>query len=116
MTSSHSRGLRGCLSVMARLGQDPWEEAARWVQLPRDEIVDRLTQGIVQMPVSEQALLNARETAERLVQLLPSRAIHSETAATSASGRARLTGWTPVYVAMTLLAAAVLASQLVGRS
>ena len=59
------------LSVLARLGLDPWAEAAKWTKLPRATTIDRLTQSIAQMPLQPQALLNARDTASRLIQLLP---------------------------------------------
>src|ERR1700744_1667271 len=59
------------LSVLARLGRDPWEEAARWADLPKATIVDRLPQCITQRPLAEQALRDANRTALRLIQLLP---------------------------------------------
>jgi hypothetical protein len=60
------------LSVLARLGQDPWAEAANWVKLPKAATIDQLTQSISQMPLSPQALDEARATATRLIKLLPS--------------------------------------------
>ena len=60
------------LSVLARLGQDPWAEAAKWAKLPKSAMIDRLAQSIAQMPLSPQAIGDARATASRLVQLLPS--------------------------------------------
>jgi hypothetical protein len=59
------------LSVLARLGQDPWSEAAKWTKLPKAAMIDRLAQCIAQMPLSPQALAEVRATAARLVQLLP---------------------------------------------
>jgi hypothetical protein len=59
------------LSVLARLGHDPWELAGQWAKLPKAMIIDRLTQSIVQMPLSEQARRDARQTATRLSLLLP---------------------------------------------
>src|SRR3954462_9018597 len=60
------------LSVLARLGQDPWAEAARWTKLPKSTTVDTLARSIAQMPLAPQALAEARQTASRLVMLLPS--------------------------------------------
>lgn len=60
------------LSVLARLGKDPWVEAGNWVGMPKATIVDRLTQSISQMPLTPQALTDARATAARLILLLPS--------------------------------------------
>jgi hypothetical protein len=59
------------LSVLARLGKDPWAEAAKWVNMPKAAIVERLTQSISQMPLCPQALTDARATAARLILLLP---------------------------------------------
>src|SRR4051794_512570 len=59
------------LSVLARLGQDPWTEAARWTKLPRSTTIDKLAGSIAQMPLAPQALAEARQTASRLVLLLP---------------------------------------------
>lgn len=60
------------LSVLARLGQDPWAEAAKWTKLPKATTIDRLAQSIAQMPLSSQAINEARSTASRLILLLPS--------------------------------------------
>ncbi len=60
------------LSVLARLGQDPWVEAAKWTKLPKATIIDRLAQSIAQMPLQSQSIKEARSTASRLVLLLPS--------------------------------------------
>jgi hypothetical protein len=60
------------LSVLARLGQDPWAEAGRWAGLPRAAAIDCLACSISQMPLSPEALLAAHATAARLVGLLPS--------------------------------------------
>lgn len=62
------------LSVLARLGQDPWAEAAKWTKLPKAAIIDRLAQCISEMPLCPQALSDARATASRLILLLPSQA------------------------------------------
>jgi hypothetical protein len=59
------------LTVLARLGEDPWAEAARWARLPKDAIVELLTQCISQMPLCPQSLAEARATATRLIPLLP---------------------------------------------
>jgi hypothetical protein len=59
------------LSMIARLGQDPWAEAARWAKLPRAGAIEGLAQSIAQMPLVPAALAETRATAARLVQLLP---------------------------------------------
>jgi hypothetical protein len=60
------------LSTLARLGQDPWAEAARWTKLPKAAMVESLAQSISQMPLAPQAIAEARATALRLSLLLPS--------------------------------------------
>jgi len=59
------------LSVLARLGRDPWAEAARWSTLPKRQSIDSLVQSIGQMPLSAEALADVRATATRLIQKLP---------------------------------------------
>jgi hypothetical protein len=61
------------LSLLARLGKDPWIEAAAWADKPRDTAIMLLTNSISQMPPNQQALDDARQTASRLIGLLPSR-------------------------------------------
>jgi hypothetical protein len=60
------------LSTLARLGRDPWAQAAEWARMPPAAIIAGLTQSIVQMPLCPRALADARATAGRLALLLPS--------------------------------------------
>lgn len=59
------------LSVLARLGQDPWAEAARWAKMPKTAAIDCLAQSIGKMPLGPQALAETFATASSLIQLLP---------------------------------------------
>jgi len=59
------------LSVLARLGEDPWVEAARWAKMPKSAAVDCLSQSIDKMPLGLLALADTSATASRLVLLLP---------------------------------------------
>jgi hypothetical protein len=59
------------LSMLARLGRDPWAEAARWAALPQEGAIESLAQDIDQMPLVPSALAEAHATATRLIQLLP---------------------------------------------
>ncbi len=59
------------LSLLARLGKDPWTEAAAWARKPKDAAIRLLTDSISQMPPNQQALDDAHLTASRLVDLLP---------------------------------------------
>jgi hypothetical protein len=57
------------LSVLARLGLDPWEEAAKLAQLPRASAVQRLVSLIAAIP---SAYPDAGTVSNRLIGLLPS--------------------------------------------
>ena len=59
------------LSVLARLGNDPWAQAASWAAMPRAAAIDGLSQGIAQMPLVPAPLMGSRDIAARLVELLP---------------------------------------------
>ena len=59
------------LSVLARLGKDPWEKAVGWVTLPRAAAIDDLSQSIAQMPLAPSVLATSRDIAARALQLLP---------------------------------------------
>jgi len=59
------------LSLLARLGKDPWTEAADWSAKSRDAAIKSLADSISQMPPNQQALDEAHLTASRLVLLLP---------------------------------------------
>ena len=61
------------LSVLARLGMDPWQEAGRLAKLPRTAAVDGLARIIATMPASLWSLPDATAIAARLVALLPAR-------------------------------------------
>ncbi len=59
------------LSLLARLGKEPWDEAAAWSRKPKDAAIRSLTDSISQMPPNQQAFDDAHLTASRLVALLP---------------------------------------------
>ncbi len=59
------------LSVLARLDQDPWIEAARWARLPKAAAVECLVSIIDGIPLSPGGASSTRVTAARLVMLLP---------------------------------------------
>lgn len=77
------------LSLLARLGKDPWTEAAKWAALPKSRVIDSLAQSIVEMPLAPSALACARESAVRLVQLLPT---NTQSAQMGNAGRSTM--WT----------------------
>jgi hypothetical protein len=92
------------LSVLARLGQDPWTEAARLTRLPKDAIIDCLANSISQMPLCPQALVEARTTAARLMLLLPSQALSPRKLETSPARKSSIPGWVPLAVFAAALA------------
>lgn len=59
------------LSMLARLGKDPWDEAAAWAGQPKAAAIRLLTDSISRMPPNQQAFDDAQLTASRLVNLLP---------------------------------------------
>lgn len=62
------------LSMLARLGKDPWAEAARWAELPTAAVIDDLSQCMVRMPLVPAVIAGSRQSAEQLVKLLPGKA------------------------------------------
>ncbi len=91
-------------SVLARLGQDPWAEAARWVSLPKATIIDRLAGCIAQMPLSPQALSESRQTAARLVTLLPAHANTASGETDRLPGLSAVPAWMPMALILGALA------------
>ena len=59
------------LSVLARAGRDPWIEAARLAELPRDAAADSLAAAITCLPVGSLPPAHARMVALCLMPLLP---------------------------------------------
>jgi hypothetical protein len=59
------------LSILARLGLDPWAEAARLAKLPKAEALDSLTRSIGAMALGQQAMAKLVTAASRLILLLP---------------------------------------------
>jgi hypothetical protein len=100
------------LSVLARLGQDPWAEAARWAKMPKAAIIDCLAQSIGQMPLCPQALTDARMTASRLILLLPSQAPASEPRYSRLSMLASLPRWAPAAIVFGALALGILVNSM----
>jgi len=59
------------LSALARLGVDPWKEAADLARLSRAGAIQRLASLIEALPDRPSEYLNPRTTAARLIALLP---------------------------------------------
>ncbi len=61
------------LSAFTRLGLDPWLEAARLSDLPKDLAVSTLSGIIARLPVGRWQLSETRGIAVRLIRFLPQR-------------------------------------------
>lgn len=61
------------VSVFARAGSDPWQEAGRLAGLPKSEATESLARSIAGMSTSIWPLQAAMAIADRLIALLPSR-------------------------------------------
>ena len=73
-TEANGVGL-SVLSVFARIGADPWNEAGRLAALPRADARESLARTIAGMPKSAWSLPDAASIAARLIELLPSRPV-----------------------------------------
>lgn len=63
------------LSMLARLGVDPWERAARWASEPRATATEALAASLSDTAEIDLPLDHARTVASRLMLLLPGRSI-----------------------------------------
>jgi hypothetical protein len=61
------------LSALARLGLDPWGEAARLSELPKEAATDALVETIGALPGGDWKVSDSRSIAVRLVNCLPKR-------------------------------------------
>ena len=60
------------LSMFARLGRDPWQEAHRLTGLSQPEVTNSLARSITALPECGWTMLDAWPLADRLSALLPS--------------------------------------------
>ena len=65
--------LLSVLSALARLGLDPWQEAAELARLPRRTATERLASLIAALPDGPPAHRDSATIAARVIALLPSR-------------------------------------------
>lgn len=86
------------LSVLARLGEDPWAEAARWAKMPKSAAVDCLARSIGKMPLDPVALADNYATAARLVLLLPSQSRRAEKAVSGTNYVPTALEWVPMAI------------------
>jgi hypothetical protein len=97
------------LSTLARLGLDPWAQAAEWARMPKAATIEGLTQSIARMPLGARGLAEARMTAARLMLLLPRQA--GPTAQTSRRTIAglKMPEWAPVMIFCVVIGVAIVA-------
>ncbi len=106
------------ISMLIRLGLDPWEEAGRLSSLNKPEAIEQLAQLVAELPSLPRPLGEAREIAEGLVPLLPERdpGARSTQQVESRPGFCRqiltLLKRSQLWVACIVVAAAALASAL----
>jgi hypothetical protein len=84
------------LSVLARLGQDPWAEAAGWTTLPKAGAIDCLARSIGKMPLDPLALSERTATAARLILLLPVQVQTPGQTIRSAVAVSAMPNWIPI--------------------
>jgi hypothetical protein len=84
------------LSVLARLGRDPWAEAAKWTNLPRAAAVECLTQCIGKMPLGPRSLAETTATVTRLILLLPIQARTAAPGVRKAAAVSAIPAWIPI--------------------
>jgi hypothetical protein len=104
------------LSTLARLGKDPWAQAADWAKMPNAAKVDGLTRSIAQMPLCPHDLAEARITAGRLVMLLPGLAATTVQTANRAGLEFKLPEWLPLALFVVLLGVVAMAPVFVAAS
>ena len=102
------------ISALTRLGLDPWQEAGRLSSLSNREAIEQLARLIAELPGLFRPRGEAREIADRLIQLLPR---HDTDRKSPPQVQIRLCYLRPapsrtsqLWVACLLLAAAVLVS------
>jgi hypothetical protein len=98
------------LSLLARLGSDPWVEAARLAAMPATGAIEWLAGRIGQMPLTAQALGQARTTATRLILLLPSQTDRRGPTTASRIATVPLPQWVMVALVLGALALSMAAT------
>jgi hypothetical protein len=99
------------LSTLARLGKDPWAQAAEWARMPNAATVDSLTESIMRMPLHVTGVIEARAIAGRLAALLPRQVTSTEQQpAGERHVRLNIPHWLPIALAVAVLGLVIAAS------
>ncbi|WP_421996415.1 hypothetical protein [Reyranella sp.] len=101
------------LSALTRLGLDPWQEAARLADLPREVAARQVAEKIGQLPAGNWTAADVGAIAERLVGCLPARSVPAVPLPKDAPpGRPKKAPSLAIWVVCGVLLAAVLAVRL----
>jgi hypothetical protein len=85
------------ISMLTRLGLDPWSEAGRLASLAKREATDQLALIIARLPGTDWVDARRAEIASKLIELLPKRA-KTETTAGSQLPRYRRAGYWAITI------------------
>jgi hypothetical protein len=95
------------VSVFARLGNDPWQEADRLAGLSKPEATESLARIIASMPTSIWPLQAATTIATRLISLLPTQAGSLGQSSSASVYRAKVGGILRIVLVLVAIAFAV---------
>jgi hypothetical protein len=98
------------LSALARLGIDPWTEAAELTELPLDAAKERLASLLAPLPGGCWAQAESRIIVSRLVQLLPRHGASNVRSPVQSQARTKLAS--PVVAKLLIIAALAAAAWL----
>lgn len=102
-------GVLTVLTALTRLGLDPWREAARLSDLPRETAARALATTIAMLPEGDWKASESEAIATRLVSCLPDRSIQAlPSVAAGLVGDKKMTSGFATALAWVVLAAALL--------
>ena len=97
------------LTALTRLGVDPWQEAARLSDLPRETAAGLLATTIAKLPEGDWKVSDSHAIAARLVSWLPGRSVPAIPPATSRRiGSEKMNSGLGIWLAWGVLAVALL--------
>lgn len=96
------------LSALARLDVDPWEEAVKLSELPKNTATQRLASLIAQLPGGQWTQADSRAIAVRLTELLPRRSSSKEASAAKAHDFREMSGSAKMLICAALAAIALI--------
>lgn len=95
------------VSVLARMGHDPWLEAGRLASLPKSAAIESLARSIAGMPASLWSQQAAMAIATGLVVLLPAQAVPPAPGSPLLAHSARTRGLFRIIIILVCIASAV---------